>query len=342
MYWAREGDARLAMIFRDHRLSDDIGFNFSKMDGVEAANHMMRSLHALHRRFAGEDRGHVAPIILDGENAWEWFRRDGKEFFHSWYDQMSRAPWLRVVTVSEYLDARPPTEEIPRLWAGSWIGHDFATWIGEPEENLAWDYLARVRHDFEAWRVGGGADEALVERAYEELLAAEGSDWFWWYGNDQTSPLEGTFDEIYRGTLSNVYAIAGVAPPPFLSESILRAPPGAASGLAGGVMAEAAAEGEAVLLAGPVRLPEGYLFSFEDPAAATVHLAGGFNGWSQDGTPMADPDGDGVWTAVIELPPGRYEYKFVVDGGARWVEDAGNPEAVPDPYGGRNSVIVVE
>jgi len=342
MYWVVDGDAKVAMIFRDHRLSDDIGFNFSKMDGVEAANHMMRSLHGIHRRFADEERGYVAPIILDGENAWEWFRRDGKEFFHSWYDQLSTAPWLRVVTVSEYLSEHPPVEQIPDLWAGSWIGHDFATWIGEPEENRAWEYLARVRGDFEVWRMGAHAEEAVVERAREELLAAEGSDWFWWYGADQTSPLEGSFDEIYRGTLANVYAIMGVDAPAFLSESILSAPRGASSGPAGGVMAEAASAGEAELLAGPVRLPSGYLFSFEDPIAMSVHLAGDFNGWSQEAEPMGDPDGDGVWTVVVELAPGRYEYKFVADGGARWFEDPGNPETVPDPYGGVNSVIVVE
>jgi hypothetical protein len=247
-----------------------------------------------------------------------------------------------VVTVREYLSEHPPTETIPDLWAGSWISHNFATWIGEPEENLAWDYLARVRGDFEVWRDGGGADQAVVERAYEELLAAEGSDWFWWYGADQSSPLEGSFDEIYRGTLANVYTIMGVDPPAFLAESILDGPAGAASGPGGRAMARSASEEEAGLLAGPVRLPEGYLFSFKDPTAATVHLAGEFNGWSQDATPMSDPDGDGVWTVVIDLAPGRYEYKFVVDGGVRWVEDSGNPESVPDPYGGRNSVIVIE
>jgi 1,4-alpha-glucan branching enzyme len=107
------------------------------------------------------------------------------------------------------------------------------------------------------------------------------------------------------------------------------------------VMAEAASEADATLLKGPVKLPDGYLFSFKDPSAANVHLAGEFNGWSEDATPMADPDGDGTWTVVVPLKPGRYEYKFVVDGGARWVEDKGNPESVPDPYGGLNSVIVV-
>jgi alpha-amylase/alpha-mannosidase (GH57 family) len=227
-YWVTDGQTKVGMVFRDHRLSDDIGFNFARMDGVEAANSMMRSLYAIHRQLASDERDHVVTIILDGENAWEWFRHDGKEFFRSWYDQMSRAPWLHTVTVAQYLAEHPPTETIPNLWAGSWISHDFATWIGEPEENAAWEYLAKVRDDLDAARTS--ADPAAWARAYDEILAAEGSDWFWWYGQDQSSPNEGTFDEIFRGTLKNVYTILGREPPGFLSKSILGMQAGAAAG----------------------------------------------------------------------------------------------------------------
>ena len=139
------------MIFRDHRLSDDIGFNFGKMDGVDAANSMMRSLHSIHKQLADDEQAYVVPIILDGENAWEWYRHDAKEFFHSWYDQLGRASFLETVTVEEYLAEHPPATTLPRVWAGSWINQDFATWIGEPEENKAWDYLALVRADLEAF-----------------------------------------------------------------------------------------------------------------------------------------------------------------------------------------------
>ncbi len=86
----------------------------------------------------------------------------------------------------------------------------------------------------------------------------------------------------------------------------------------------------------------GYLFSHKAPSASSVHLAGDFNGWSTSETPMSDPDGDGVWTVTIELAAGPYEYKFVLDGGSTWEPDAGNPETVSDPYGGKNSVINVE
>lgn len=339
MYWAGVEGARVAMIFRDHRLSDDIGFNFSRLDGVEAANAMMRSLHSIHRELAGDDRDYVVPIILDGENAWEWFENDGKEFFHSWYGQMEQADWLNMVTVNEYLESNPPTETLPRLWAGSWISHNFATWIGEPEENKAWEYLARVRQHLKGRELSGEVDAPTLARAYDEMLAAEGSDWFWWYGDDQTSSLEDAFDEIFRKTLSHVYEILGDPVPEFLSEPVLMGSSGSGGG---GAMARADSQDDATLLAGPVLVEGGVLFSTRDELGVTVHLAGDFNGWSTDATPMSDEDGDGVWTVVIELDPGTYQYKFVSDGGARWFEDEGNPEFVADPYGGRNSVVVVE
>ncbi len=339
MYWAREGEKSVAMIFRDHRLSDDIGFNFGKMDGVQAANSMMRSLSSIQRQFQSGDGSNVVPIILDGENAWEWYKHDGKEFFHSWYDQMSKASWIHTVTVNEHLDAHEPTGTLSRLYAGSWIGHSFDTWIGEPEENQAWDYLARARADMDSFAQAGGYGAEDLKRAMDEIYAAEGSDWFWWYGDDQTSPLEGSFDEIFRGTLSNAYTILGEEPPSFLSVSILR---GSAASSGGGVMARAADASEATLLAGPVKLPDGYLFSIKRPDASSVNVAGSFNGWSTDAAPMSDDDGDGVWTAVLAIEPGTYEYKFAIDGGTVWVADEGNPDSVPDPYGGANSVLVAK
>jgi len=366
MYWVKDGGAKVAMIFRDHRLSDDIGFNFGAMNGVDAANSMMRSLHDIHQRLADRDESYVVPIILDGENAWEWYKHDGKEFFRSWYDQMARASFMRTVTVSEYLEEHPPTTTIDDLWAGSWIQHDFATWIGEAEENLAWDYVSRVRNDLEARVALGGVPEDALERAFDEMLAAEGSDWFWWYGADQTSSLEGEFDEIFRGTLANVYTLLGDTPPAFLSASVLGAAEAAVAvgGPSGGATAEGgvgsagaatassgdatasgedakASSGAPALLAGPFPAEGGYTFSFSEPDAGSVHLAGDFNGWSTDATPMNDEDGDGVWIVTIELAAGSYEYKFVIDGGARWEADPENPQSIGDPYGGQNSVIEV-
>ena len=345
MYWAEDGDRRVAMIFRDHRLSDDIGFNFGKMDGVDAANSMMMSLYSIHKQLADDEQPYVVPIILDGENAWEWFKHDGKEFFHSWYDQMSRASFLETVTVEDYLAEHPPTETLPRLWAGSWISSDFSTWIGESEENTAWDYLARVRADLAGFASGDGVDADALARAFDEMYAAEGSDWFWWYGNDQDSANDSAFDRIFRGTLANVYTLVGETPPAFLSESVLAAGGTAsatAAGSGGGAMARAETTEDAELLAGPVMTPAGVLFSHAHASASSVHLAGDFNGWDPGAQELSDEDGDGVWTVTLEVAPGRYEYKFVIDGGASWELDTGNPERVGDNHGGENSVIVVE
>jgi len=339
MYWAADGEKKVAMIFRDHGLSDDIGFNFSKMDGVDAANSMMRSLHSIHGRLAGDEKAYVVPIILDGENAWEWFRHDGKEFFHSWYDQLSRAEFVETTTVADFLEAHPPTETLERVWAGSWISQNFATWIGEEEENKAWDYLAMVRADLEEFASRDDIDPDALERAFDEMYAAEGSDWFWWYGADQSTSLEGSFDMIFRKMLGNVYTHVGEEAPAFLSEPVLIQ--GTAE-TGGGVMARADNADDAELLSGPVVLPDGVLFSHKRDGASTVHVAGEFNGWDPTATAMSDEDGDGVWVVTVELEPGRYEYKFVVDGGASWEPDAGNPERVDDNHGGENTVIVVE
>ncbi len=245
MHWAQDGTKKVAMIFRDHRLSDDVGFNYSRMDGVEAANAMIRSLYAAGVKLGEDGPNAVVPIVLDGENAWEWFRHDGKEFFRSWYDQMSRAGWIRTVTVSEYLAEHPPTSTIPSLWAGSWISHDFTTWIGEPEENTAWDYLAKTREALAASMASGSAGFKAA-RAYGEILAAEGSDWFWWYGNDQSSPNEDAFDEVFRGTLGNVYTILGQEKAPFLGVPILASAKAAHDAVVASHVAATAAEGGAM------------------------------------------------------------------------------------------------
>lgn len=71
----------------------------------------------------------------------------------------------------------------------------------------------------------------------------------------------------------------------------------------------------------------------------TVVAAGEFNSWSQTATPLADPDGDGEWTATVAVAPGRYTYKFVVDG--QWMADPGNALRSPDGFGGENTILVV-
>lgn len=92
---------------------------------------------------------------------------------------------------------------------------------------------------------------------------------------------------------------------------------------------------------GPERVEGGVLFRIENPKAARVNIAGDFNGWSSTSDALYDREGNGVWTIVLPLKPGRYEYKFVIDG-KKWIHDPSNPARVKDGFGGYNSVVTVE
>ena len=102
-------------------------------------------------------------------------------------------------------------------------------------------------------------------------------------------------------------------------------------------------------LPAPQSVDGGIAFFFDAPSAKTVNLAGTFNDW---GGPLNGPfnpsidamqkNEQGVWEIVISLKPGKYEYKFVIDGGVVWKEDPNNPERVDDGYGGHNSILVVK
>jgi 1,4-alpha-glucan branching enzyme len=81
---------------------------------------------------------------------------------------------------------------------------------------------------------------------------------------------------------------------------------------------------------------------FRDRAARDVRIAGDFNGWVPDRGVLSHVEADGearVWTKILELAPGTYQYKYVVDGA--WREDPENPQASPGPAGARNSLLVV-
>jgi alpha-amylase/alpha-mannosidase (GH57 family) len=203
------------IVFRLRELSDAIGFKYQKMEGLEGANHLIYSLYNYYKNL--QDGTYLIVLILDGENAWEWFKNDGKEFFDAFYSQLENAEWIKTITISEYID-KGIYRNLDYLWPGSWINADFNIWIGESQENTAWEYLKRVRMDFE--KMKEGKDNKKVENAYENLLKAEGSDWFWWYGDDQNSMMDEMFDRTFRDYLKNVYIEIGEKIPEFLNYEI--------------------------------------------------------------------------------------------------------------------------
>jgi alpha-amylase/alpha-mannosidase (GH57 family) len=213
-----QGDRRMKMLFRDHYLSDLIGFEYSRMGPEDAARHLLSRI-----RDNAQGREALVPVVLDGENAWEWYEANGRSFLRCLYQEISADPGLEALTVSEAL-ARFPAEPLSRIFPGSWINANFDIWIGAEEDNQAWERLSEARAAYEKHK-DSVAEEAR-SMAYEELLIAEGSDWCWWYGPEHGSDNRPEFDELYRDHLANVYRSLGQEPPSSLSEPILKAQPG--------------------------------------------------------------------------------------------------------------------
>ena len=218
-YLAGKGDKRVSIVFRDHTISDLVGFVYSKWDYKNAVNDLIDRLHRLRR---GVSAGpHLVSIILDGENAWEYYQNDGRDFFLYLYERLSGEKGLRCVTVDEYLKENPPQASIERLHAGSWINANYRVWIGHEEDNRAWDLLARTRLALTDYASRDGEPDKLA-KAWEEIYIAEGSDWCWWYGDDHFSENDEEFDLLFRTHLMNVYRIIGLDIPDELQISILR------------------------------------------------------------------------------------------------------------------------
>lgn len=205
-YTLRADGSAIHGVFRDHTLSDLIGFTYSSWDGVEAARDFTGRLREAGRRFAARTGGGEAtiPVILDGENAWEHFPDGGRPFLRALYRALSDDPELHTVTCADAC-ARS-SAALDGLFPGSWINGDFYTWMGHADDHRAWDQLARAR---QALEVSAGTDAAAVARAREEVLIAEGSDWFWWYGDDHSSEHDFVFDDLFRRHLRNVYRTLG-------------------------------------------------------------------------------------------------------------------------------------
>jgi alpha-amylase/alpha-mannosidase (GH57 family) len=217
-YKVREGDHELGIVFRDHALSDMIGFHYQGGQAEESADDFVMRLRAIAQAVGNGETPALVSVILDGENCWEHYPDGGVPFLRALYERCTSAADIRPVKIGEFLEEHPPRDTLPRLFAGSWISHNFAIWVGHEEDNTAWDALHRTR---EYLRQKGAAPTNLA-RAWEEIYIAEGSDWFWWYGDDHSSAQDALFDYLFRKHLQNVYLLLGDTPPPELSKPISR------------------------------------------------------------------------------------------------------------------------
>ncbi|MDD5477031.1 MAG: glycoside hydrolase family 57 protein [Candidatus Omnitrophica bacterium] len=202
----KEGE--LNIVFRDRNLSDLIGFSYHKMKETEAVNNFMAHLENIHKTFKNKDI--LVTVAMDGENAWEYFRNDGHDFLELFYKHLSEAPFVKTTTVSEYLKNNPPEKsEIKHLSAGSWIYGEFGKWIGSPYKVKAWEWLTQARKAIKETKEPG-------ELAWKQMYILEGSDWFWWAGEDP----DGSFDRLFRLHLTNFYKLIDKEPPAYLSKPL--------------------------------------------------------------------------------------------------------------------------
>ena len=224
-YWVRSGDHRVAMVFRDHYLSDRIGFTYKDMTGRQASEDLIFRLASIHETVKNDPEPSLVSIILDGENCWEYYEQNGETFLRSTYEKLSVEPWVRAVTVSEYLNSFSPRAEIPRLATGSWINGNLETWIGEDTQNRAWEYLFRTREALAEAETRRTLPADRLAAARQSMMAAEGSDWFWWYYSHNVSDQDDLFDSLFRRHLAGVYRALEIVVPDWISTPIITAVP---------------------------------------------------------------------------------------------------------------------
>lgn len=212
-------DHKIKLFFRDDGLSDKIGFVYSKMNSVDAANDLVQNLENIADFLGNSANRHVVSIILDGENAWEYYPHNGHYFLDHLYQALSEHQLVRTTTFSK-LTAQIKTHELKKLCAGSWVYGSFSTWIGEPDKNRAWDRLVEAKLAYDDTISSGTLTEEESKQATRQLAICEGSDWFWWFGEKNASESVNDFDQLFRVQLKNLYQLLKLEAPSNLEEPL--------------------------------------------------------------------------------------------------------------------------
>ncbi|MDQ7057521.1 MAG: glycoside hydrolase family 57 protein [Ghiorsea sp.] len=212
-----EGENQISCFFRDDRLSDLLGFEYSKWNTDDAINNFIHELAGIRHRTQGMDAPVVA-IIMDGENAWEHYHENALPFLTKLYQAVIEHPEFELTTFSDYLVESPATEKLDNLTAGSWVYGNLSTWIGDHAKTKAWELLIEAKKAFDIHYPSLAS--ATQEAAIEQLRICEGSDWCWWFGDYNPSDAVRDFDQLYRTHLKKLYQLLGQPVPQSLDESI--------------------------------------------------------------------------------------------------------------------------
>ena len=209
------------VIFRDRSIANLINFEYAGIDSKMAANDLYDKIKVMQSKLlVSPDDSHLLTIALDGENCWENYQNDGNDFLTKIYSLIENDETLETVLLTNYIREDKHKKALNKIHSGSWIDKTFQYWIGESTKNKAWNYLKEARDCYESC-AKHNKDNINIQIAYRELMIAEGSDWFWWYGEPNNSGQDYVFDYMYRERLKNVYLALGVNPPEYLNESLI-------------------------------------------------------------------------------------------------------------------------
>jgi alpha-amylase/alpha-mannosidase (GH57 family) len=227
-YRVTNGKHDILCFFRDDQLSDKIGFEYAKMNASDAVIDFIKNLE--HIQQANTDaKPKVVSVILDGENAWEYYPYNGYYFLSELYAALSNHPDITMTTFSDMVDLYHSAEYktkaftapvLPQVAAGSWVYGTFSTWIGDKDKNLAWDLLCAAKKVYDSVLAKGTLNAAQLKCCERQLAICEGSDWFWWFGDYNSSDSVASFDKLYRRNLMNLYTLLGQSVPAELDEPI--------------------------------------------------------------------------------------------------------------------------
>jgi len=208
-----------ACFFRDDGLSDLIGFTYTKWGADDAVDDFINHLLTI-KSNTDDDDDRVVSVILDGENAWEYYSYNGYYFLQALYSRLADHPELDLTTFSDCLEAGVQSAELPQLVAGSWVYGSFSTWIGDPDKNRGWDLLSQAKQTFDKVMAEKDFDAETEHALSRQLAICEGSDWFWWFGDYNSADSVSDFEQLFRLHLSNLYQMLGEEVPQSLSETV--------------------------------------------------------------------------------------------------------------------------
>ena len=233
------------IIFRDSHIANLINFEYSNLDTASASSDLYNKIKSIQNKLlVSPDENHLLTISLDGENCWENYVNDGNDFLDAVYSKLEQDYTIETVLISDYIAQDRNKKTLNKIHPGSWINKNFNFWLGDPVKNLAWQYIGNVREDLKKI-IKEKPKHENKDYAFRELYIAEGSDWFWWYGEPNNSGQDNVFDFLFREHLKNIYKLLDENYPEYLDSSII----------------ETAYAGANIVGLEPKRMNSGWIFS---------------------------------------------------------------------------------